>query len=72
MFRIRRIYDEVLPVNQQAIREVTKIFSEQFSAAPPSDIENLAEKLRNPFRQRFRAVLYVAENSRGHVHRTKP
>ncbi len=67
MFRIRRIYDEVLPVNQQAIREVTKIFSEQFSGAPPSDIENLAEKLRNPFKQRFRAVLYVAENSRGHV-----
>ena len=67
MFRIRRIYDDVLPVNQGAIREVEAIFAEQFPDAPFGDISHLAEKLRNPFLQRFRLILYVAEKSRGHV-----
>jgi len=67
MFRIRRIYDDVLPINQAAIQEVRQIFHKQFPLAASSDIDELAEKLRNPFRQQFRTVLYVAENSRGHV-----
>ena len=60
MFRIRRIYDDVLPVNQDAIREVEAIFLEHF-AAVPEDIEDLADTLRNPFKKRFRAILCVAE-----------
>ena len=67
MFRIRRIYDDVLPVNQTALREVRKIFESQFTDAPPSDIEHLADRLRNPFKKRFRTILSVAENSRHHV-----
>jgi acetoin utilization deacetylase AcuC-like enzyme/GNAT superfamily N-acetyltransferase len=67
MFRIRRIYDDVLPVNQAALAEVRKIFASQFAAAPARDIENLAEKLRNPFASQFRTVLYVAEKSHGNV-----
>jgi acetoin utilization deacetylase AcuC-like enzyme/GNAT superfamily N-acetyltransferase len=67
MFRIRRIYDDVLPINQAAIRSVATIFREHFSAAP-QDIEQLAERLRNPFMKRFRTVLYVAENERGQIH----
>ena len=35
MFRIRRIHDDVLPVNQAAIREVQQIFAEQFPDASP-------------------------------------
>ncbi len=67
MFRIRRIYDDALPVNQTALREVRKIFDSQFPDAPPGDIEHLAERLRNPFKKRFRTILSVAENSRHHV-----
>ncbi len=67
MFRIRRIHDDVLPVNQQAIAEVREIFAEHFKGAPAADINGLEEKLRNPFMQRFRMILYVAENSKGHV-----
>ncbi|MEX2138014.1 MAG: GNAT family N-acetyltransferase [Pirellulales bacterium] len=67
MFRIRRIYDDVLPTNQVAIGEVKRIFVEQFPAARRDDIEKINEYLRNPFLQRFRTVLYVAENGRGHV-----
>ena len=67
MFRIRRIYDNVLPVNKQAITEVRQIFVEHFPGAPRTDIDGLEEKFRNPFMQRFRMILYVAENSKGHV-----
>jgi acetoin utilization deacetylase AcuC-like enzyme/GNAT superfamily N-acetyltransferase len=66
MFRIRRIYDDVLPVNQAAIRGVEAIYREHFSAAP-QDIEQLGDRLRNPFSKGFRTVLIVAENSRGQV-----
>ncbi len=67
MFRIRRIYDDALPVNQSALQEVRKIFENQFPDAPCSDIKHLAERLRNPFKKRFRTILSVAENSRHRV-----
>ncbi|MEZ6062187.1 MAG: histone deacetylase family protein [Planctomycetaceae bacterium] len=67
MFRIRRIHDDVLPVNKSALSEVRQIFVEQFPDASTSDIDPLAERLRNPFRKRFRTILLVAENSRNHV-----
>ena len=67
MFRVRRIYDDVLPINQTAIGEVQQLLADQFLALAPEEIATLPEKLRNPFRQRFRMVLYVAENSQGRV-----
>jgi acetoin utilization deacetylase AcuC-like enzyme/GNAT superfamily N-acetyltransferase len=67
MFRIRRIYDDVLPVNRTALAEVREIFEQHFAGAPQDDIVNLPERLRNPFLKRFRTVLYVAENSRHRV-----
>jgi acetoin utilization deacetylase AcuC-like enzyme/GNAT superfamily N-acetyltransferase len=67
MFRIRRVYDDILPVNQTAIREVRQIFTDQFPGAGLRDIDSLTERLRNPFQQQFRAMLYVAENGRGRV-----
>jgi acetoin utilization deacetylase AcuC-like enzyme len=67
LFRIRRIHEDVLPINRTAIDEVTKIFFEHFSGAPPEDIQHLGERLRNPFNRRFRTVLYVAENQPGQV-----
>jgi acetoin utilization deacetylase AcuC-like enzyme/GNAT superfamily N-acetyltransferase len=66
MFRIRRIYDDVLPGNQAAIEGVKAIYREHFAAAI-QDIEQLGERLRNPFQKGFRTVLYVAENSRRQV-----
>lgn len=67
MFRMRRVYDDVLPVNRSALREVRQIFSQQFPGAPESDIDGLTGRLRNPFQKRFRTILYVAENARHHV-----
>ncbi len=67
MFRIRRIYDDILPVNRKAIAEVREIFSEHFSGAPISDMDDPGVKLRNPFLNRFRMIFYVAENAKTHV-----
>ncbi|MDA1232197.1 MAG: GNAT family N-acetyltransferase [Planctomycetota bacterium] len=67
MFSIRRIYDDVLPVNQSALNEVREIFRDQFPDAPIGDLEPLSDRLRNPFLKRFRMILCVAENARRHV-----
>ncbi|MCA9774069.1 MAG: hypothetical protein KC466_16735, partial [Myxococcales bacterium] len=61
MFHIRRIYDDVLPVNKEAIEQVKAILRERFSALDEAEIEGLGEQLRNPFKKRFQTVLYVAE-----------
>lgn len=67
MFQIRRIFDDVLPADRQAIAEVQKMFCEHFSEAPAGEIEQLTSKLRNPFHRRFRTILCVAENRRNRV-----
>lgn len=67
MLRIRRIYDDVLPLNQEILRQVKDILRSRFSAVAEEEIESIGEKLRNPFKQRFRTVLFVAESLKGKV-----
>ena len=67
MFRIRRIYDDVLPVNKQILGQVKDILRSRFSAVKESEIDQIGEKLRNPFKHRFRTLLLVAETLRGKV-----
>ncbi len=67
MVRIRRIYDNIMPVNKSTLDQVHEILRSQFSAIDPKEIETIAEKLRNPFKQRFRTILFVAESIKGKV-----
>jgi len=67
MFRIRRVFDDFLPGDQRAIVQVQEILRTQFTALPEKDIVKLPEQLRNPFKYRFRSILLVTEDSRGHV-----
>lgn len=67
MLKIRRIYDDVLPVNRETLKQVQQILRTRFAEAPPDEIDRLPEKLRNPFMQRFRSILLVAENLRHRV-----
>jgi hypothetical protein len=67
MFRIRRIYDEVLPANRNALDQVKAIMRSRFSAVSSQEIEQLGHHLYNPFLKRFRAILFVAENQRQRV-----
>lgn len=62
MFRVRRIFDDVLPVNRASIAEVQHILAEQFPGVSTEEIAALPNRLHNPFAKRFRTILYVAEN----------
>ncbi len=67
MFRIRRIFDDVIPVNRDALCQVREILKKRFSEAPEQEIAHIGDKLRNPFKLRFRPILFVAENMRHKV-----
>ncbi len=67
MLKIRRIFDDVIPVNQDAIRQVKEIIKKRFPSVSEEEITHLGDKLRNPFKLRFRPILFVAENMRHKV-----
>ena len=56
MLRIRRIYDNVLPVNKSTLNQVQEILRSRFSGVAEEEIALIGEKLRNPFKQRFRTL----------------
>jgi acetoin utilization deacetylase AcuC-like enzyme/GNAT superfamily N-acetyltransferase len=67
MFRIRRIYDEVLPVNRAALEQIKTIMRSRFPAVPQVEIDQLGRHLHDPFLKRFRTTLSVAEDGRQRV-----
>ena len=67
MLRIRRIYDEILPGNRNALDQVKTIMRSRFAAIPEEEIDQLGRHLQDPFLHRFRAMLLVAENVRQRV-----
>jgi acetoin utilization deacetylase AcuC-like enzyme/GNAT superfamily N-acetyltransferase len=67
MFRIRRVFDNLLPVDRAAIGQVQNILRSQFPDVTKEDIAGLPEQLHNPFKYRFRFILFVAEDSKAHV-----
>jgi len=67
MFRIRRIYDDTVPANRQALARVQQILRDQFPQIMGEDIDKLPEILRKPLKYRFRSILFVAETPPRHV-----
>ncbi len=67
MLRIRRIYDDVLPLNQQILRQVKEILRTRFNEVAEAEIEAIGGKLRNPFKQRFLSIMFAAESMKGKV-----
>ena len=67
MFRIRRIFDDHLPVNQTAIVQVQAILREQFPLLREEVILEIPNRLRNPLKYRFRSTLFVAEGAKAQV-----
>jgi acetoin utilization deacetylase AcuC-like enzyme/GNAT superfamily N-acetyltransferase len=65
LFRIRRIHDDVLPVNRTALHKVQLLLCAQFPGVPSEDIDALPAQLRDPLKSRFRRVVFVAENRHG-------
>ncbi|MGA7145333.1 MAG: GNAT family N-acetyltransferase [Desulfobacterales bacterium] len=62
MLRIRRIYDDILPRNKEVLRQVKDILRTRFKEISQEEIDEIGEKLRNPFKHQFRSILFVAEN----------
>ncbi|MDP3879220.1 MAG: hypothetical protein Q8Q07_02795 [Dehalococcoidales bacterium] len=67
MFRIRRVFDDITPANQEAIEQVQNILRTQFPALSKREVARLPEQLRNPMKYRFRSILFVAEGSKGSI-----
>jgi acetoin utilization deacetylase AcuC-like enzyme/GNAT superfamily N-acetyltransferase len=68
MFRIRRIYDDVLRMDRRVIVQVQTIIREQFPLISEKDIQQFPLVLRNPLKHRFRPILFVAEDAHNLVH----
>jgi len=67
MFRIRRIHDNLRPLNQAALAQVEQILQDQFPLLAKSDVDKIPELLRNPVKHGFKSILYVAEDARQRV-----
>ncbi len=67
MFRIRRIYDDILPVDREIIVRVQEILRIQFPLLSEEVIQKLPDQLVNPLKYRFRSILFVAEGDRGKI-----
>lgn len=63
MFRIRKIYDDTSPSNRSAIEQVRGILRRQFPRVSAEELDNLALRLRDPLKYRFRTILFVAEDA---------
>ncbi|MBN2468918.1 MAG: histone deacetylase family protein [Deltaproteobacteria bacterium] len=67
MFRIRRIYDDVLPINRSAMAQVQSILRQVFPLLSHDEIDKIPEQLRDPLKYRFRPILFIAEGPRNLV-----
>jgi acetoin utilization deacetylase AcuC-like enzyme/GNAT superfamily N-acetyltransferase len=67
VFRIRRIYDDTLPRDREAVVQVQAILRNQFAGLDEQDIVKLPLQLRNPIKYRFKSILFVADGLRGDV-----
>ena len=55
MFRIRRIYDDTLPRDREAIAQVQAILRSQFAGLDEQDVAKLPLQLSNPMKYRFKS-----------------
>lgn len=67
MFRIRHVPGDTTPANAATVAQVQAILRERFPALAQEEIDKLPIILRDPFHQRFRPVLLVAEDDRERV-----
>ena len=67
MFRIRRIYDDIIPVDRTIISTVQDILRVQFPLLADDVIQKLPDQLKNPLKYRFRSILFVAEGDKGKI-----
>ncbi len=67
MFRIRRVFDDTLPIDRKAVSEVQEMLRAQFPQIRAEDIKSLPRKLREPQDFTFLYYLFVAEDELGRL-----
>lgn len=67
MFRIRRVFDDVVPFDRKAVAQVQAIMRLRFPGIREQEVSELPQRLRNPVRHAFRSFLFVADDPRGDV-----
>ena len=67
MLRIRRVFDDVLPIDAREISQVQQMLRDQFPGVDAEEVDALPEKLRNPLKHQFRSFLYVADDVNANV-----
>ncbi len=67
MFRIRRVYDDIAPVNKRALNQIERILKNQFFELTARDITRVTEQICHPQNFRFKPILFVADNHRHDV-----
>ncbi|MBU0640576.1 MAG: histone deacetylase family protein [Planctomycetes bacterium] len=67
MFRIRRVFDDALPIDQQEIAQIEQTLRAQFPGIREQDVVSLPAKLRSPLKYKFRHLLFVADDAKGVV-----
>jgi acetoin utilization deacetylase AcuC-like enzyme/GNAT superfamily N-acetyltransferase len=67
MIRIRRILDDLTPIDRREIAQIQVILREQFPLLPESDVQKLPEMLRNPLKYQFRSILFAADDLKGNI-----
>ncbi|TVQ12426.1 MAG: histone deacetylase family protein [Bacteroidetes bacterium] len=67
MFRIRKVTDDIYPMNKEAMGQVLDILRQRFPDIKEEKILLIPEQLRNPLKYQFRTILLVADNFNGKV-----
>ena len=67
MFRIRRIFDDIVLADRHALDQVETILKAQFELLDHRKIERIPDLLRFPLRYGARSTLFVAEDHRSRV-----
>ncbi len=67
MFRIRKVADDLFPMNKSAVKQVKEILRNQTPTLSENRIEEISQKLHDPVRRKYRSILFIAENLKGRV-----
>ena len=64
MFRIRRVYDDILPIDKDQIAQSLSILRAQFPLVKEEEIQKIPDRLRKPHGHGLLAMLFVADDIR--------
>lgn len=67
MFRIRRIFDDIVPADRHALEQVRATLRSQFELLDRRKIDRIPDLLRHPLKYGVRSILYIAEDSASNV-----